>query len=580
MSIGNDLRIDNELELGNELYSEFSGLINNVCDFNKLKNYTYPTKYSFQYHNIDFINHLNSIKIPMNYKDALRSPQCDQWIRAMKEEMASLTQKQVFKFVKQGNEKLLSTMWVYALKNENGKLRYKARLVARGDCQTPGQYGETHSPTVEFSVLRMLLLYAMKHKLLIWNLDIKTAFLNADLNEDIFIKPPSGFNFGNDLVIKLMKSLYGLRQAGHNWFKKLKTILESIGFRSINRETTLFVHEKIPNLIICVYVDDLLVLAPSIEIKDRLIIELTRLLDLHDRGPLTEILGVKFEWIGNDLYYHQKHLIIDLIERFEIQPNPKIQTPLPGNDLSTPMLNGQDCDQELYSSIIGSLLYIARISRPEILFPVIQMSQFRQTPKVAHLRKLYRILVYLRNTIDFKLNLKRDDNDLAISVYTDSSFNTNHDLKNFNGSVVYFGKSLVHWSCNKMRFSVLSTDEAEIIGCLSSLRQLLYFKYLFCEMIHSKPIQLRFPDLDDDSNCVKCTTPILYVDNKGSISFCTKGFGKRTKYLSTKFNFLIEQFQLGTYQVLYVNTKSNVADIFTKNLVFELFDTHRNSLFN
>ena len=313
--------------------------------------------------------------------------------------------------------------------------------------------------------------------------------------------------------------------------------------------------------------------------KDTFISQLTSRLDLHNRGPLQDLLGVNFE-IDNDLIkYNQSKLIAELLDRFEIKPNEKVTTPLPANDALTPLANAQCCDKELYGSIIGSLLYIGRISRPDVLFPVVQLSQFREEPKIPHLRKLYRIMIYLANTKE-KTMMIHPAGDLQ--VYTDSSFNTNHDSRNFNGTVVLFGRSIVHWASTKMRFVVLSTDEAEIVGCLQSLRQLLYFKYIECELLHQAHAvpTIGLDESDECHACTKCRPAQLKIDNKGTITFCDNGFGKRTSYLNTKYRFLLEQRDAEAYLPIYVTSKENTADIFTKNLPQNLFDTHTHTLFS
>ena len=576
--IGNDLTSSgNELIAGEStnsaFFSEFSDLISNL---NLLEQTTdYPTSYSFSYPQINFLNNLTSIKVPLNYNDALKSPQRAEWKKAMREELDSLRLKGVFELVPDEKQKLISTMWVYCLKTDLGEIKYKARLVARGDCQSSDQYSDTFAPTTEFAILRYVLTLALTLNLIPWNIDIKTAFLNAGLKEKIFIRVPAGFNCPAGLVIRLVRSLYGLKQAGRNWHLKITEILRSLDFVPLERVPTLFRHTKIPNLFICVYVDDCLLLAPSLLVKDKIVAKLSAKLDLHDRGPLRELLGVHFHF-DNDLRfftYNQRTLIESLLDRFEIQQNVKVTTPLAAHDVLLPTPNAKSCDGDLYASIIGSLLYIARISRPDILFPVIQLSQFRENPKVPHLRKTYRLMIYLANTLGYSMMIHPGG---ALEVYTDSSFNSNHDSRNFNGSVVRFGRSVIHWSSTKMKFVVLSTDEAEIVGCLNGLRQLLYFKYLNCDLLH--PAQaLHRPSLvsdNEDEVCEMCEVPVLLIDNQGSITFCEKGPSKRTNYLTSKYNYLVQQFRVGAYSPQYVRTTENPADIFTKNLPLSLLENH------
>lgn len=539
----------------------------------------YPTEYSFKYPQINFINNLNSIKVPLSYKDALKSPNWPDWQRAMRDELNSLKNKCVFEFVPDEGARQLALKWTYALKSDGAGHKFKARLVARGDCQTPDQYSETYAPTTDFAIMRYILSYARARGLIVWNIDIKTAFLNAKLIEKIFVKAPPGLECPPGLVIRLMRALYGLKQAGHNWHQTIKEILLSLRFVQHHRVPTLFIHTTIKNLMICIYVDDGLLVAPDLSTKDEFIAQLSARVDLHDRGPLADLLGVTFK-LDNDLWtYSQRKLIGELLERFDIKPHPKVTTPLPAHEVQLPLSNAQCCDSDLYASIIGSLLYIGRISRPDILFPVVQLSQFREDPKIPHLRKLYRIMIYLANTLDRTMMIHPAGN---LSVYTDSSFNTNHDSRNFNGTVVLVGQAIVHWTSTKMKFVVLSTDEAEIVGCLQSVRQLIYYRYMICELHHSpKSIpSVNLSDSDEEQQCTECTPAELLIDNKGTIAFCKSGYGKRTNYLNTKFRFLVEQYDAEAFQPTYVSSAENLADIFTKNLPLTLLEPHLSKFFN
>ena len=170
-----------------------------------------------------------------------------------------------------------------------------------------------------------------------------------------------------------------------------------------------------------------------------------------------------------------------------------------------------------------------------------------------------------------------------LAVHTDSSFNTNYDSRNLNGAVVLFGESVVHWSSSKMRFVVLSTDEAEIVGCVNALRQLLFFKFVSCEILHltrATPLAITLDDEDaGEAACANCPTPKLLIDNQGSLVFCDKGFGRRTGYLSTKNLYLVQQSRIGAYQPVFVGSRANTADLFTKNLTLEIFSSHLCSFF-
>lgn len=494
--------------------------------------------------------------IPLRYSDALRSKYSKEWKIAMDEEINLMFKNDVFQIVDYNNQNLINTAFVFNYKDKESK--FTARLVARGDYQTPDMYTSTYSPTMDFSILRLLLAISLNLNLTVWNVDVQRAFLNAKLEEDIYIRPPAILNLSLKYCIKLNKALYGLKQASHQWFKELSKFLFSIGFINLLREKIIFVHKDIRKLILGIYVDDIIILAPNAEVKNWFTSKLSNKFPIHDRGLLSELLNVKITRTNNDFIYNQEDQINKLCDQFYIRSDDRIRTPLISNDLIKKHENSESCNSEEYSSLIGSMLYIARITRPDILFPIIQLSQFRESPKLIHMKKLLRILIYLRNTAHYQLTIFKSN--LNLTVYSDANFATNYDYKSFEGLLVMVGNSIIKWSSHKMNLTAQSTDESEIVSANSSLRELMYFKYLF-EELKDKIIDLNDPQI-----------PILFLDNTSSISFCEQGFGKRTKYLATKYIYLHEQFLDKSYLVKYVNTKENLADIFTKNVTKDILD--------
>lgn len=511
------------------------------------------------------VQRIEPVIIPRNYREALISKYSHQWKQAIDEEISYMFKNNVFEIIENTGQKSINTAFIFTYKKDTDQ--FKARLVARGDLQLPEQYANTYAPTMDISSLRILLTIALNFNLTVWNIDVKRAFLNANLKEEIFIRPPEVLGLDNSkFVIKLKKALYGLRQAGNAWYNEIAGFLKSEGFVQLKRDKTIFVHKVYKHLFLGIYVDDILIVCKDLKIKNYVINLLKKKYELHDLGPISEILGIRITKEEDCYYYDLSESIEDICNQFGIRADPKVKTPLVANEIIGPLDNGSPCDKQIYCSLIGVLLYIARIARLDILFPIIQLSQYRENPKMFHFRRLERILVYLKNTISYRMKISKGSMDL--NVYTDANFATNYDYKSFQGTLVKFGETVIFWSSKKMTTVAQSTDESEIIAANSSLRELMYFKQLICEILH-----LSSYDFNYDYRCSICPKiiPKLLIDNQGTIAFCKNGFGKRTKYLSVKYIYLNELLDDDEYQVEYVQSKKNLADVFTKNLNLELF---------
>lgn len=515
-----------------------------------------------------------NIIIPRTEQEAMRSKHSEQWREKMRHETDKMYEEGVFENVEFTGQKLIDTKWTFDYKvNEK---RFSARLVARGDRQLPNQYEHTFAPTLPVHVLRLLLCIAINFRLLIWNVDVERAFLNARLNEAIFIRPPALLQLPPGIVIRLRRALYGLKQAGHEWHKEITAYLKEIGFRPMPREPCVFVHESIPHLYLGLYVDDLILVCESIEIKNYVIGKLLKKYRLHDRGELTELLGIQFERFEDRIEYDLRKSIEKLCAQFRVDTDPRVTSPLIAGDIVSPAQNGLPADRNLYVSGLGSILYFARVGRAEITHPCVVLSQFRETPMKVHERRLRRVMVYLLNTAHFRMTIRASD--LRLKVYSDASFASNFDYRSFFGTIVLFGDTVIDWKSKKMSTTAQSTDESEIIGAYESLRTLIYTSKLICEIIHGR---LRGFNWEDTAPCKVCSQfiPILLIDNKSTIAFCQNGFGKRTRQLNVQFIALNERLLEGAYEVQYVGTKENLADVFTKNLPARVIERFQEETF-
>lgn len=238
--LDDDLKKDNPLQRPNVTEEPN---VRQLRDRSKIKRpdfYGYPATYLTE-------------TLPTNYSEAVNSKNKDAWISAMQDEFNSLLENKTWVLVeKPENKRVISNRWVFAKKlNHDGTERYKARLVIRGCLQIEGiDYNETFSPVVRFETIRIILSIAAHDGLCLRQFDIKTAFLYGSLNEEIFMKQPEGFNDGTFRVCKLLKSLYGLKQAQRSWAEVFNNFLKNFGFKQSTADPCMFIYkeknEKIP----------------------------------------------------------------------------------------------------------------------------------------------------------------------------------------------------------------------------------------------------------------------------------------------------------------------------------------------
>ena len=518
----------------------------------------------------------DGVRVPNRYSEIRQFEQNEQkfWYDCVETELKTLIEKNVLKAVPraQAKSKPIGTQFVFTHKDGTGK----ARMVARGDRQESDTYSETYSPTMNVELLRLLLKIALETGRDVYTFDVKRAYLYSPLNEDVYIEVPEGYHVidptidRRKFVLKLERALYGLKQSGRAWYEELGRTLSEFGFVPLQREPTLFVHPA-REIIIAVYVDDLVVVVPS---DDDLAFVRNALLskyDLHENGLIGRVLGLNVELRSDGYFLHLTDMIDALCSKYNIVPNGRTWSPLPANEMIEPHSDGVPVDYYEYAALLGALLYIARMTRPDILTAVVQLCQFQSCPRNYHLRKLKSVLNYLANTRELG-HLIRRGGSLDLSVYSDSSLANCHDRKSLMGSAVFLGRAMISFGSRKSRIVTLSSNEAEIVAALTSMKDLLYFKKLLCSLLHGGGSGT------EPAHCDRCETPPMFVDNSGVISFCDRGFTRRTRYLDIEFYGLKGNSDNGQFELEYVRSADNYADMFTKNLNRETLECHRESV--
>jgi hypothetical protein len=243
---------------------------------------------------------------PKTVKQAMNSPNANEWRQAMQSEFNALRKKHVFEVIpKPEGRNIVGCRWVLKTKRDkNGAIdKYRARLVAQGFSQVAGEdFEDTFAPVVKFCTTRILLAIAAQHTLIVYHWDVETAYLNADLQDEIFMKVPEGCEIsspsGEPHVLQLRKCLYGLKQSGREWYLELTASLKNFGFESAcGADPCLFVHrrqsDQLLDMVLCLYVDDLLIATKDDHLKDELLKFLNRKYSIKDMGILTWYLGME-----------------------------------------------------------------------------------------------------------------------------------------------------------------------------------------------------------------------------------------------------------------------------------------------
>ena len=501
-----------------------------------------------------FIEHHSFVSLvePTIVDEALGDPD---WVNAMHEELNNFTRNQVWTLEERPKgARVIGTKWVFRNKQDDqGKVvRNKARLVAKGFSQVEGlDFGETFAPVARLEAIRILLAYASHHDIKLYQMDVKSAFLNGFINELVYVDQPPGFEdprYPNH-VYRLSKALYGLKQAPRAWYERLRDFLIEKGFTIGKVDTTLFTKKLDGEIFICqVYVDDIIFGSTNEAYCKEFGDLMSKEFEMSMIGELTFFLGFQVKQLKEGTFISQEKYTKDLLKRFNMDDCKPIKTPMPTNGHLDLDVGGNPVDQTLYRSMIGSLLYLTA-SRPDIMFSVCMCARFQADPRESHLIAVKRILRYLKHTPSIGLWYPKGAN-FQLVGYSDSDYaGCKVDRKSTSGGCHLLGRSLVSWSSKKQNSVALSTAEAEYIAAGACCAQILYMKQT---LLDYGVVLERVPLLCDNESAVKlANNPVQH---------------SRTKHIDIRHHFLRDHVSKKDISLEGVRTEDQLADIFTKPL--------------
>ena len=501
---------------------------------------------------------------PKNVKEALTD---ENWIEAMQEELEQFLRNKVWNLVPRPmNTNIIGTKWIFKNKsNEFGTIiRNKARLVAQGYTQVEGiDFDETFAPVARLESIRLLLSIACLIGFRLFQMDVKSAFLNGVLNEEVYVEQPKGFEdpHAPNHVYKLDKALYGLKQAPRAWYEKLTNFLVSHGYKRGGVDQTLFIKNVDSHIIIAqIYVDDIIFGSTSESEVKIFVDQMKSEFEMSMVGELTFFLGLQVKQMEEGTFVSQSKYAKNLVKKFGLESSKTAKTPMSTTTKLTKDENGAKVDPTLYRSMIGSLLYLTA-SRPDICYSVGVCARYQGNPMESHVKAVKRIIRYVHGTTDYGLWYTNDSNPILV-CFSDADWAGNtDDRKSTSGGCFYLGNNLVSWHSKKQNSISLSTAEAEYIAAGSCCAQLLWMKQMLKDYGF---------DLD---------TLTVFCDNTSAINI-SKNLVQhsRTKHIDIRHHFIRELVENKTLVLEYIETEKQIADIFTKALDSVRFDSLRKSL--
>ncbi|KAI3746902.1 hypothetical protein L6452_09344 [Arctium lappa] len=419
-------------------------------------------------------------------------------------------------------------------------------------------YEETFAPVARLEAIQIFLFYAAHKNFMVFQMDVKSAFLNGILHEEVYVAQPEGFidPKNPDHVYVLDKALYGLKQAPRAWYDTLTQFLLASGFKKGTVDTTLFLKKQGDDMILIqIYVDDIIFGStnPKFCKKNSRIMESR--FEMSMMGELNFFLGLQVKQLPEGILINQSKYIRDILKKFNMTDSSVMKTPMATGTLLDADLSGKSVDQKVYRSMIGSLLYLTA-SRSDIMFATCFCARYQDNPKESHLVAIKRILRYLKGTTELGLWYPKGSS-FDLTAYTDVDHaGCKLDRKSTSGSCQFLGDKLVSWTSKKQNCVSTSTVEAEYVAAASCCSQVLWMR---TQLKYFGYTYLRAP---------------IYCDSKSAIAITANPVQhSKTKHIDVRYHFIKDHVEKGDIEMHFVTTDYQLDDLFTKTLDEKRFNS-------
>ena len=497
--------------------------------------------------------------LPLSYKTAILAPDAHEWTTAMNAELSTLAELHVWTLVPPPpNARIIPTKWVFTKKfHPDGTLRkHKARLVVSGNRQTQGEeYVSSFSPVVKHSSVRLLLALAAKFNYHISFVDVTNAYCWGTLSEETYCKKPPGFEQttteGEPLVCRLHKSLYGLPQSGRCWNMRLTEILIQVGLRQSDFDPCVFYKATCSTFFsMCVYVDDNMVVSSTDTLTSFFLNKIKQLIKIV---PVTNqlYLGMNITPTNDGFRLDQSSYVEKILTRFGMADCKPERTPLvvsqSGEQLLHERATPRLTSSKPYQELLGCLLFLSNVSRPDLAFPTVAMSVHSHAPMQHHHGILKRILRYLKGTPNFAVHFTKTTIGHLYAA-SDASHANFPNSKSVSGVAIFVGSVPLLWRTKQQSLVALSSCEAETYAIAETCRELVPIRGLLLELAPS----------------LVPSPTVIYTDSYSAMYLILNGGSTRTRHFHKRVNFIQDYLKTYDLALKYMPTNSIPADLLTK----------------
>lgn len=511
----------------------------------------------------------------MTRRQVMKTPFREEFLKAEQRELQALQKHQTYKAVNRSKcrQVPITCRWCYDVKrdSENNIILFKARLVAHGFKQVEGvDYNETFAATAQMKSFRVMLALTQLLGLRMTQIDISNAFLHGNLEEEIYMTYPPGYQPNDGTVLRLHKSLYGLKQAGRVWNECFIRVLRDIGFKPLVSDTQVLQYRDGKSVcILGLHVDDVTIACNDEQLRKRVLRLLEKQFLVKDLGEISHYLGMKIDTTGTSIKLSQESYIDKMLAKFKLSMAETADTP----GAAGLMLTNKDCPEVNseahmkmknvpFRQLVGSLMYAYVGSRPDIGAVLSKVASFCNNPGPVHWKAAKRILRYMKGTKDFFIKysgrLYKGDK-VKIQVYCDADWAQNvDDRKSTSGYVIMLAGGPVIWSCKKQPTVSVSATEAEFVSLTEATKDVLWLTYFLTEL------------------GIEYETPVIHTDSQSAMEWAKNAkHHQRSKHVAIKYFFVRDEVARKSIRLAYISTKDNVADILTKSTTKSIFSRLR-----
>ncbi|WZZ44914.1 hypothetical protein YC2023_041173 [Brassica napus] len=502
-----------------------------------------------------FMVNLDENHIPRSYEEAMEDKE---WKESVGAEAGAMIKNDTwFESELPKGKKAVSSRWIFTIKYKaDGQIeRKKTRLVARGFTQTYGEdYIETFAPVAKLHTIRIVLSLAVNLGWGLWQMDVKNAFLQGELEDEVYMYPPPGLEHlvkrGN--VLRLKKAIYGLKQSPRAWYNKLSTTLNGQGFKKSELDHTLFTLTTPSGMVaLLVYVDDIIITGSDKEGIKATKEFLKSMFEIKDLGEMKYFLGIEICRSKEGLFMSQRKYTLDLLKGAGAYGGKTAKMPMEDGYKVPREGEIEDSkpfhDPKLYRKLVGKLIYLT-ITRPDICFAVNQVSQHMQLPKEHHWRMVERLLMYLNGSPDQGVWMGCNGSTEVVG-YCDADWAGDRaDRRSTTGYCTFIGGNLVTWKSKKQKVVSCSSAEAEYRAMLKLTNELVWIKGIL------KHLEI-----------AQATPMTMHCDNQAAIHIASNSvFHERTKHIEVDCHKVRQMIVLGVILPCYTRSEDQLADVFTK----------------